>query len=247
MVKDLFSKQAKSYARFRPHYPEELFELILSEVQSKEILWDCGTGNGQAAVYLSNYFKKVYASDISINQLKEAEKKNNIHYTLQEAEKTNFPDKYFDLITVAQAVHWFDLTKFYEEVNRVGSLHSVIAIWGYGLFRIEAKIDEIIDDFYFNIIGNFWDKGRVHIDSAYDKITFPFENVISHTIDLKTIMDLSELQGYLNSWSAVQKFKRVNQNNPVRPLILSLSNLWKEKERKLLHQPLFLKMGKIHS
>ena len=247
MVKDLFSKQAKSYARFRPKYPEKLFNLILKEVQLKENLWDCGTGNGQAAVYLSNYFKSVYASDISTNQLNEAEKKYNIYYSLQEAEKTNFPDKYFDLITVAQAVHWFDLEKFYEEVKRVGRHHAVIAIWGYGLFRIESKIDKIIDNFYFNVIGDFWDMRRRHIDSDYRTITFPFENVTYYKSDLETIMNLSELEGYLNSWSAVQKFISVNQTNPVGTLILNLKNLWKEKQQKLLQQPLFLKLGKIHS
>src|SRR5882672_948119 len=118
-MKDLFSAQAKQYAAFRPTYPEALYDFIFQHVHGNENAWDCATGNGQVAQRLARQFKKVYATDISQKQLDQASPANNIHYAVSPAESTPFPDHQFDLITVGQALHWFDLDKFYAEVKRV--------------------------------------------------------------------------------------------------------------------------------
>lgn len=120
MDKDLFSSQAENYARFRPGYPEDLFEYILSFVTSRDLAWDAGTGNGQAALILSRYFKTVIGTDISEQQLLKAAKGDNIRYQLSKAESVNLPDHSADLITVAQAYHWFNFEAFAREVIRVG-------------------------------------------------------------------------------------------------------------------------------
>src|SRR5262245_31315897 len=103
--KDLFSKQANIYAAFRPTYPKELYDFIFSRVEKNHKAWDCATGNGQVAGYLANYFDKVYATDISQQQLDNAVKRDNITYSVSPGEKTSFEDQQFDLITVAQALH----------------------------------------------------------------------------------------------------------------------------------------------
>lgn len=105
MSKDIFSKQANSYAKYRPLYPEELFDHILQFVTERNCVWDCATGNGQAAIALAPHFKQVIATDISEKQLSLAKRYENIQYQFAAAEHTNFPDNSFDLITVAQAYH----------------------------------------------------------------------------------------------------------------------------------------------
>src|ERR1700674_1499230 len=106
-MKDNFSQYAELYAKYRPSYPQELYDFILTQVNHKQAAWDCGTGNGQTAIVLSGYFEKVFATDISQRQLENAYPAANIFYSVQPAERTDFPDKTFDLITVSQALHWF--------------------------------------------------------------------------------------------------------------------------------------------
>ncbi|HEX6226203.1 MAG TPA: class I SAM-dependent methyltransferase, partial [Chryseolinea sp.] len=118
-MKDLFSSHSKIYAAFRPTYPKALYEFIFQHVGGKNSAWDCATGNGQVAKYLSYYFDKVYATDISQQQLDQAAREENIFYSKTPAERTGFPDDQFDLITVAQALHWFDRDSFYSEALRV--------------------------------------------------------------------------------------------------------------------------------
>ncbi|MES1225625.1 MAG: methyltransferase domain-containing protein [Bacteroidota bacterium] len=105
MAKDLFSVQSADYAKYRPNYPVELIEYILGFVIEKKLAWDCATGNGQAAILLSNYFEKVIATDLSENQLLQAVPKENISYSISRAGETAFADNSFDLITIAQAYH----------------------------------------------------------------------------------------------------------------------------------------------
>ena len=133
-MKDNFSKQSDLYSKFRPGYPKQLFEFLLPLLPVKKSAWDCGTGNGQLAVTLSKYFTEVYATDISAAQITNATKKRNIIYSVQSAEDTMLPDNKFDLITIAQAIHWFDFEKFYREVNRTLKHGGIIAIIGYDVF-----------------------------------------------------------------------------------------------------------------
>ena len=111
-AKDLFSAQSKEYASSRPTYPRALFEFIVGLVDEKNLAWDCATGNGQAALVLTDYFKQVIASDISARQLENARQESNIKYQIFRAEDTPLKDNSVDLITIAQALHWFDLDRF---------------------------------------------------------------------------------------------------------------------------------------
>ena len=86
-MKDNFSKQADIYARYRPHYPVELFDFILAHVNNRQTAWDCGTGNGQSAKVLAGYFENVLATDISQKQIEHAEPAGNISYSVQPAEQ----------------------------------------------------------------------------------------------------------------------------------------------------------------
>src|SRR5690606_16087264 len=135
------------------------------------------TGNGQVAAELLNLFSKVYATDISQKQLDNALRNPNIHYSLQPAENSGFSDRMFDLITVAQAVHWFQFEKFYEEVRRTLKDEGMLAIMGYSLFRSNNRTEEIINEFYKNILGSYWDEERKYLDEHYKTIPFPFNEL----------------------------------------------------------------------
>lgn len=115
-MKNIFSSSPGQYAKYRPDYPQALFDFIYPLLSNKECAWDCGTGNGQLAIELAKEFRKVKATDISEEQLQHAFTADNVEYSVQAAESTCFEDNSFDLITVAQAVHWFEIDKFNEEL-----------------------------------------------------------------------------------------------------------------------------------
>jgi ubiquinone/menaquinone biosynthesis C-methylase UbiE len=178
-MKDIFSRQASLYAKYRPTYPSELFAFILEHISDRECAWDCGTGNGQTAKELARSFDKVYATDISQTQLDNAEQAANIFYSLQPAEQTNFGENQFDLVTVSQALHWFDLEEFYTEVRRVAKPGAYLAAWMYGALTISPEIDRLKQDHYSNTLGPYWDYERKHVDDNYAGILFPFQEIIS--------------------------------------------------------------------
>jgi len=246
-IKDNFSTQSKTYKKYRPAYPKELYEIILSNSIGRNECWDCGTGNGQVAKELSKYFKQVSATDISEKQIKLAEKKSNIEYQKIRSESTNFESDQFDLITVAQAIHWFDFQEFYKEVRRVGKKGGRLIVWGYGLLKIEKEIDKIVNKFYRKKIGSYWDKERKHIDSNYETIEFGFKELPNPAnLSIKANWDVKHLIGYLNSWSSVQNYKKKNEGeNPVEEIAQELLKQWKEDELKEVNFPIFMKIGLI--
>lgn len=242
MAKDNFSKQSAIYARFRPNYPEALYQLILNKVNNRDLAWDCATGNGQAAIYLAGHFKHVYATDLSESQISNAKPANNITYFVNTVENTAFDENTFDLVTVAQALHWFDFDKYFKEVIKVAKPGAVFAAWGYGLFRSDKTIDKAVDHFYNDVVGDFWDPERDYIDKMYSNIDFPFPLIECPTLETKLHWSIDHLQGYLNSWSSVQNFITENEHNPVDQLIDQLKPYWGKGLRVIKH-PLFLKMG----
>lgn len=244
-MKDNFSAHADEYAKYRPSYPTALFHYINGLVISKEHAWDCGTGNGQVAEQLAKEFNNVYATDISFEQLKNAIKVANVHYSVQPAEQTTFPNRLFDLIVVAQAIHWFNFEKFYAEVRRTGKKQGLICVIGYGRIQISNAIDTHIDDFEKNIIGSYWDPERRFIDEHYQTIPFPFEEIETPEFVNRLNWTLPQLVGYLNTWSAVKHFIKAHGTNPVDDLAIKLTGDWGHSIDKEVKFPLLLRVGRI--
>ena len=243
---DNFSKQSAQYSLYRPRYPQALYEFLYSHISGKEAAWDCGTGNGQVAVELSRRMTHVWATDISENQLKQAPAITNITYIQTRAEQTDFPSNTFNLITIAQAIHWFDFEKFYQEVYRMAKPNALIAAWGYGLLHINSLLDPIVEAFYSDQIGNYWDSERKYIDEAYQTIPFPFKEIPSPGFAIEVSWTLPELEGYFNTWSSVQKYMAKHQHNPVTPFIEQLRAHWQTPtDRKTIRFPVFMRAGRI--
>lgn len=243
--KDLFSSHSKTYAAFRPTYPTELYQFIFEHLDKKEIAWDCATGNGQVASYLANHFKEVYATDISQQQIDHAFLAKNIHYSVCKAEQTSFHEHQFDLITVAQALHWINTDEFYKEVNRVAKPGSLLAVWGYALLTVSPEIDKLFMGFYQHTVGPYWDAARKLVEEEYRNVPFPFQPIPTKKFSLHVEWTLEQFAGYLLSWSATQKYIRVKGQDPVVSFTRTMQKFWNPGEVKPVTFPLFMKLGRI--
>lgn len=244
VMKDNFSAQAALYARFRPTYPPELVSHLATLTPAHQSAWDCGTGNGQVAFLLAGHFDRVYATDISEKQLLEAPEHPRIRYGLEPAEQCSAPDQAFDLIVVAQAIHWFDFGRFYTEVRRVLRPGGVLAVIGYGLFGTDAPdVDAVVRRFYTGTIGPYWDPERRYIDEGYQTIPFPLEDIRMPDFALQYRWSLNDLFGYLNTWSAVQHYIRENGENPVALIEAELRQAWGGVGDREVRFPLLTKVG----
>lgn len=243
--KDYFSGHSKLYASFRPTYPENLYDFIFTHTPQKDTAWDCATGNGQVARYLANYFDKVYATDISIQQLEQAPPHESITYTISPAEHTLFPDNHFNLITVGQALHWFNRPAFYNEVRRTAKPGAILAVWGYASLSVSPEIDQHLEHFYRNTVGPYWDEARTLVDNRYTTIEFPFEEIPTPPFTIRVSWTRNHLAGYLESWSATQKYIRTHNTNPVPGLMKTLHTAWPEGVQHTVSFPVFLRLGRI--
>lgn len=201
----LFDEKSDIYAKSRPHYPKELFQFLHSLCSEHNAVWDAACGNGQASVDLADFFKEVYATDVSEQQIKHAQPKSNIHYSVQQSEKTNFPDQFFDMVCVAEALHWFDHDQFWREVKRVLKPHGVIAVWGYSWFNIEPEIDSVIKTDFLDIIAPYWPKQAQLLWNHYQDIPMPFSPINAPELVMEMEWTLDQVFMFLHSWSATRR------------------------------------------
>ena len=197
------------------------------------------------ARHLATRFARVFATDISAQQLAHAHPANNIHYSVAPAEKTDFGANQFDLITVAQALHWFDMPLFYDEAKRTARNGGLLAVWGYSLLSIDHMIDPFLEDFYHNKVGRYWDPARKLVENRYADIPFPFRQIVCPQFLIRVRWTLDQCCGYLSSWSATQKYIRENKSDPVRDFPDHIANMWKAEEVKEVTFPVFMKLGRI--
>lgn len=242
-MKDNFSSHSSDYARYRPTFPGEIFELTAKLVPGKSRAWDCGTGNGQVAGELAEIFREVKATDISDNQLQNAVNKPNITYSVQPAEKTVFPNHHFNLITVGQAVHWFNFNSFYKEVKRCSKPGGIILILGYGLLKGNKETTRIIKTFYKEIMGPYWDPERKYLDAEYKTIPFPFTELNLPKFEQKVNWDFEHLIGYLKTWSGVNHYREKEGRDPVDLITSDLKRAFGEKGKIVF--PTLIKIGRV--
>ncbi len=245
-MKDNFSEKSNNYKQFRPNYPSEIFDFVFSKIKDFNIAWDCGTGTGQIVTNLAPHFDKVFATDISIKQIENAEKFDNVEYSVLPAEKTNFANETFDLVIVGQAIHWFDFEKFYQEAKRTSKKDAILVVVGYGRVKINDTIDKVVDQLYYDILGKYWDKERKYIDKNYATIPFPFQEIKTPTFINSYSWSLEHLIGYFETWSAAKHYQKQNSINPVELIIDNLKAVWPENETQTVNFPILQRVGELH-
>ncbi len=244
--KDYFSTQSTDYARYRPRYPGALFEYLASVAAHHERAWDCATGNGQAAIGLAPFFEQVIATDGSAAQIGNATPHEKIIYRVATAEKTGVESHSIDLVTVSQALHWFNLDAFYQEVRRVLKPGGVLAAWCYDLLEISPAIDQKFKEYYGDIVGPYWPPERQLVEDGYRTIAFPFTELDAPRFRIEAMWSLSDLLGYLRSWSATQRFIAARGIDPVAKVADELLTLWgSPEEEKRVRWPLYMRIGVV--
>lgn len=243
---DHFSKQAAAYSVYRPQYPAELFSYLASLTQQHEQAWDCATGSGQAAAGLAPFYKNIIATDASAEQINNALAIDNVQFMVSPAETTPFKDHQFDLVTVAQALHWFDHDRFYNEVKRVVKPGGIFAAWCYSLFSINDEIDARVTHFYRDTVDAYWPEERHYIDEGYTTLPFPFEEIAPPPLSMSLHWNLPQVVGYLGTWSAVRYYREQQQHDPVPELYEQLKPHWSdEAEPRRVKWPIYLKVGRV--
>lgn len=242
---DNFSADAGQYAAYRPLTPKPVIEAIVNLVPDRHVAWDCGTGNGQIANMLADIFEHVIATDISAKQIENAPTRLNIEYRVERAEQTTIADQSVDLLTIAQAIHWFDFDHFYKEVNRVLKPGGIIAAWTYNLVQNTPEIEAVVRTLFADIVWQYWDKERKWVDEAYQTLPFPFTEIIMPPMYIQYEWTFEQLVGYLGTWSAVKHYIEKNGHDPLKLILPDLKKAWGNADKIRQTWPLHLRVGRV--
>ena len=215
---DCFSTQAAAYARFRPHYPDELYDFLNSLCEVRDLAWDCATGNGQAAVALSKFFKQVVATDASTEQIRHALPCPGVTFKVATAEQSGLSDASVDLITVATAAHWFDQQRFFSEAARVLKPKGVLAIWSYGFMAIAPGVDAVLKEFHEQVLAKHWPMGILaDLPKFYRGLQLPWPRLKTPEFKLEIHRDIEWWFEHIRTWSATQAAIRATGSDPLSP------------------------------
>ncbi len=241
---DHFGSVASTYADSRPIYPEALFDWLAGQCVRRELAWDCGAGSGQASVALASRFARVIATDASAEQIARATPHPRIEYRVAAAEQSELDADCADLIVVAQALHWFDLDRFWPEVRRVARRDGLFAAWTYGPLHVEGdEVDALVQRFRA-AIAPWWPEERRHVENAYRDIAFPIPRLDAPLLALDARWDIDRLLGYLRSWSSVVRFRQERGVDPVQPLEAPMHAAWGATVReRVIRWPLTVLAG----
>jgi len=245
----LFTTVAREYANFRPGYPPELFAWLARVSPSLDAVWDCGCGSGQASTALAGHFAAVHATDAAAEQIAAARPHPRVRYSIAPAEHSGLADGCVDLVTVAQALHWFDVDAFYAEARRVARPGALLVVWNYPRPKfLDAGLERRFLDFYRDVVGPYWPPERRHIEANYSTLPFPFEPVEAPPFGLNLEWKLEQVIGYVSSWSATTRYRKAMGEDPVPMLAESLGAVWPGAGVSVpLRMPLGLRAGRLRS
>jgi SAM-dependent methyltransferase len=230
---DHFSGVAPGYAEFRPRYPAALFAYLAGLTPSHLLAWDCACGNGQATVGLASHYARVIGTDASAAQIANAEARANVEYRVAPAEASGLPDASVELVTVAQALHWLEVDRFYAEVRRVLVPGGVLAVWAY--WRVTADDDAVtalVDEFYGKTVGPYWPPERKLVEQGYRTIPFPFTELTTPEFAVTADWTLNELLGYMRTWSATSRYVAARGEDPVVAFAPRVAAVWGDAARR---------------
>ena len=240
-----FGPQAIRYREYRPRYPEALFHYLAVAGGGTRLAWDCATGNGQAAVRLAERFARVVATDPSDEMIALAIPHPRVTYSVARYE-SGLSDSSANLVTVAQALHWFDLDPFLREARRVLVPGGVLAAWCYSRCQVDANVDEVVDLLYSVTLGPFWSAERRLVDEGYRTIALPLDEMAPPPFEMVEQWTLAGFASYIRTWSAVNKFIEVRGEEPVLAFEEALAEMWGDPlQRRRVKWPVHCRIGEI--
>ena len=202
---ELFSDKANLYESSRPTYPKAIYKFLAALCPSNKLAWDSACGNGQAAIGLVEEFSKVYATDVSKEQIANAKKHSQISYAIAPSEKTDLENESCDLVCVAQALHWFNYELFWPEVNRVLKPEGVFVAFGYNWPSINKEVDTAISTSFMKIVEPYWAPQNKLIWNHYNDLEIPFEKIESPDFVMQVNWNLNEFFNFLHTFSAARR------------------------------------------
>ncbi|HEX2095074.1 MAG TPA: class I SAM-dependent methyltransferase [Longimicrobiaceae bacterium] len=242
---DHFSPLAEAYSRFRPTYPPALFAWLAEHAPARNAAWDCATGSGQAALALAEHFARVVATDASAEQVAHARPHPRVEYRVAPAERSGLEPRSVDLVTVAQALHWFDVPAFFREAGRVLRPGGLLAAWCYETLTLaDPTLDGIVDTFYRETVGPFWPPQRRLIEEGYASVRLPFAEVPTPPFAMEADLTLDALAGYFRTWSATRGYVEAHGRDPVEGVVEELRGPWGDPDRpRRVRWPLSVRAG----
>lgn len=243
-----FARGSGGYAASRPHYPRELFDWIAAQCSQRRRAWDCATGNGQAAVDLAPHFDEVIATDVAAEQIAHGAARANVRYRVAPAETSGLEGHSVDLVTVAQALHWFDLERFWPEVRRVAAPGAFFCAWGYDWFECPAELERELVQPFLDVIAPFWaeELGILWRGYRVDEIAFPFEPVPTPDFAIEVAWTPAQLVDYMRTWSAYQRSRADAEASEAMDALLAHAAGWLERDDLVeLRMPLRMRAARI--
>ena len=243
MSAEYFSAGSSDYAKYRPIYPSKWFDWLAAQCAERSLAWDCACGSGQATEELARRFEKIIATDASAAQLQNAPLLPNVEWRLAYGEASGLVSGSVDLVTVAQALHWLDLPRFWQECRRVLKPEGLLAVWGYGIASLShPSANRVFQDFYHGVVGEFWPKERRMVEEGYAGIDFPFQEIPLPAFEMVQSWDADRIAGYCSSWSSTDRYRKAKGHDPIPELRVKLTGELGSAATEI-RWPFFAKVG----
>jgi len=234
MNDDRFLGRTRDYSDYRPEYPKELFHYLVDELglKASDAVADIGSGTGKFTRHLVEIVNVVYGVEPNDEMRMEAEKRLGTHSHFKsvagKAEATGLPPRSIDVVTVAQAFHWFDSDTAKTEFQRIlKPKGTVILIW------YDRTVSTPFEKAYEVLVTNFgMDYGKVNLH-GYLRSRSPesfFAPTLARTFELAVThwLDLHGMLGRLRSSS----FLRTDHGGLDQKLETAANSLFRRYAKK---------------